>query len=341
MAFALVGIKNLVVLDCLDTPTTDRADVVLPAATFAESTGCFVNFETRVQRFYEVFPPAGDVAPSWEWFSRIAREARRNDLDWQTVDDVLATCAEVPGMSAAIAVAPTADFRNTAGMRIPRAPHRYSGRTAMTADVNIHEPKTRVDDQTPLSYSMEGLNRNQPGELIPYVWAPGWNSNQAVFKFQEEVGGALLGGDPGVRLINDTGSDLLQHSPYSATADAAPAFAGAGDGFRVLPLQHIFGSDELSMHSPAIVERSRDPYVVLHPDDALSLGVNAGDGVRCDEFETAFEVRIEAGIAPGDAGMTLGFPGSGGSPPEESVALRADPTFERKRDTQPELIAKG
>jgi len=341
---ALAGIKNLVVLDCLDTPTANRADIVLPAATFAESTGCFVNFETRAQRFYEVFPPAADIAPSWEWFSRIATSARRNDLDWQNVDDVLATCAEAPGMSAAIAVAPTASFRNTAGMRIPREPHRYSGRTAMTADVNIHEPKTRVDDQTPLSYSMEGLNRNQPGELIPYVWAPGWNSNQSVFKFQEEVGGALLGGNPGVRLINDIDPASSQHAPYSpaaATASATPAMAGAADGYRVLPLQHIFGSDELSMHSPAINERARDPVVLLHPDDAARLGVNAGDGVRCDEFEAAFEVRIEVAIAPGNVGMTLGFPGSGGGPPAESVSLRADPAFQRKRDMPLELIAKG
>jgi len=342
---ALAGIKNLVVLDCLDTPTADRADIVLPAATFAESTGCFVNFETRVQRFYEVFPPAGDIAASWDWFGRIAREARRNDLDWQHVDDVLATCAEAPGMSAAIAVAPTADFRNTAGMRIPRAPHRYSGRTAMYADVNIHEPKTRVDDQTPLSYSMEGLNRNQPSELIPYVWAPGWNSNQSVFKFQEEVGGALLGGDPGVRLISDTDSGLSSHSPFSestasASTSTATSVAAVDAGFRVLPLQHIFGSDELSMHSPAIKERARDPYVALHPDDATRLGVKAGDGVRCDEFEASFEVRIAAEIAPGNAGITLGFPGSACTAPEASVSLRADPTFERKR-VPPELIAKG
>ncbi len=337
---ALTGIKNLVVLDCLDTPTADRADIVLPAATFAESTGSFVNFETRAQRFYEVFAPAGDIAASWEWFSRIAREARRNELDWQHVDDVLATCAEAPGMSAAIAVAPTADFRNTAGMRIPRAPHRYSGRTAMNAHVNIHEPKTRVDDQTPLSYSMEGLNRNQPGELIPYVWAPGWNSNQSVFKFQEEIGGDLRGGNPGVRLIADTDSAISQHSPYSPAATSA-GISAAADGFRVLPLQHIFGSDELSMHAPAIIDRACDPFVLLHPDDAARLGVKAGDGVTCEEFEVAFEVRIEPGIAPGAAGMTLGFPGSGGSPPEEAVSLRADPTFERKRDLSQELIAKG
>ena len=29
------------------------------------------------------------------------------------------------------------------------------------------------------------------------LWAPGWNSVQAITKFQEEIGGPLRGGDPG------------------------------------------------------------------------------------------------------------------------------------------------
>ena len=212
----------------------------------------------------------------------------------------------------------------------------------MQANVNIHEPKTRVDEQTPFSYSMEGLNRNQPAELIPYVWQPGWNSNQAVFKYQEEVGGALTGGDPGVRLITAGDSSTEQRTPFAAspTSSEAAGSPAAGDGFRVLPLWHIFGSDELSMHSPPIVERAADPYVVLNPDDAHMLGVAAGGGVRCDEFDVALEVHVDAAMAPGNAGMTLGFPGVATNLPAQRLTLTADPAFVRKR-TVGQLIAKG
>ena len=45
----------------------------------------------------------------------------------------------------------------------------------------------------------------RPGALIPYAWAPGWNSPQSWNKFQDEVGGHLQGGDPGIRLIEPAG----------------------------------------------------------------------------------------------------------------------------------------
>ena len=48
---------------------------------------------------------------------------------------------------------------------------------------------------------MEGYQGQPPAPLIPRFWAPGWNSVQALNKFQEEVGGPLRGGDPGRRLI--------------------------------------------------------------------------------------------------------------------------------------------
>ena len=43
-----------------------------------------------------------------------------------------------------------------AGAKIPREPHRYSGRTAMLANISVHEPKPPDDPDSPLSFSMEG-----------------------------------------------------------------------------------------------------------------------------------------------------------------------------------------
>ena len=49
---------------------------------------------------------------------------------------------------------------------------------------------------------MEGYyGEHTPPPLIPRFWAPGWNSVQALTRFQEEVNGPLRGGDPGRRLI--------------------------------------------------------------------------------------------------------------------------------------------
>jgi NADH-quinone oxidoreductase subunit G len=246
--------------------------------------------------------------------------------------------ADLGGLSGVGEVAPEADYRGAAQMKIPRAPHRYSGRTAMTADVNIHEPKTRVDSETPFSYSMEGANGGQPGALVPYVWAPGWNSNQSVYKFQQEVGGALSGGDPGVRLIDDPPAqiDFAQRfrAPILPRANTAA-------GFRLLPVHTIFGSDELSMQTEAIAERGPVPHIILSPVDAERLGVTAGGGLRCVELDAAFEVRIEPALATGNAAICMGLSGAGSEVPEQRVELLADPDYISPRPPDADLIARG
>ena len=65
----------------------------------------------------------------------------------------------------------------------------------------VAEPKPPNDPDSALAYSMEGSPNQPPAALQPFFWSPGWNSIQAVNKFQSEIGDALKGGDPGVRLI--------------------------------------------------------------------------------------------------------------------------------------------
>ena len=45
--------RQIIVLDHLLNKTTLKADILLPAATFAESEGTIVNNEGRAQRYYK------------------------------------------------------------------------------------------------------------------------------------------------------------------------------------------------------------------------------------------------------------------------------------------------
>jgi NADH-quinone oxidoreductase subunit G len=209
----------------------------------------------------------------------------------------------------------------------------------MNANVSIHEPKTRIDDETPFSYSMEGSNRGQPGALVPYVWAPGWNSNQSVNKFQQEVGGALRGGDADIRLIDNPPAQMDFAQRFRAPAQGRAA--AADDGFRLLAVQTIFGSDELSMRSAPIAERGPVPHVVLSPADAARLQVSEGGGVRCVELDAVFEVCIDASLASGNVAICVGLPGAAREMPQRLVQLQADPHYVSPRPAAASLIAKG
>jgi formate dehydrogenase major subunit len=69
------GLRNLdflVVQDIFLTETAKIADVVLPAASFAEKEGTFSNTERRVQRVRKAVEPPGEALADWEIISKIA-----------------------------------------------------------------------------------------------------------------------------------------------------------------------------------------------------------------------------------------------------------------------------
>ncbi len=74
---ALESLDFLVVQDIFLTDTAQLADVVLPAASFAESDGTFSNSERRVQRVRPAVPPPGEARPDvdilLEMFKRMGK----------------------------------------------------------------------------------------------------------------------------------------------------------------------------------------------------------------------------------------------------------------------------
>jgi formate dehydrogenase alpha subunit len=69
---ALKNLDFLVVQDIFLTETGQLADVVLPAASYAEKDGTFSNTERRVQRIRKAVEPPGIALPDWEIISRMA-----------------------------------------------------------------------------------------------------------------------------------------------------------------------------------------------------------------------------------------------------------------------------
>ncbi len=66
-AAAEKGDRFLVVSDVYPTPTTDVADVVLPAALWIEGEGLFGNSERRTQHFEQMVQPPGDaMSDTWQ-----------------------------------------------------------------------------------------------------------------------------------------------------------------------------------------------------------------------------------------------------------------------------------
>lgn len=69
---ALKAAEFVVVQDIFLTETAQLADVVLPAASFAESDGTFVNTERRVQRVRKAVDPPGEAREDWRIIADLA-----------------------------------------------------------------------------------------------------------------------------------------------------------------------------------------------------------------------------------------------------------------------------
>jgi NADH-quinone oxidoreductase subunit G len=68
----LLDLNFLVVQDMFLTETAKRADVVLPAASFAEGDGTYTNLERRIQRAPQGIRAAGDSRPDWMILAALA-----------------------------------------------------------------------------------------------------------------------------------------------------------------------------------------------------------------------------------------------------------------------------
>jgi formate dehydrogenase major subunit len=85
---ALKSLDFLVVTDLFMTDTAELADVVFPAAGWAEVDGTQTNTERRIQRLRAAVPPQGDAMPDWWIISQLAKRMGFKGFDFEGPRDV-------------------------------------------------------------------------------------------------------------------------------------------------------------------------------------------------------------------------------------------------------------
>jgi NADH-quinone oxidoreductase subunit G len=294
-----------IVLDHLPTRTVENGDIIIPAATFAESEGTLINNEGRAQRFYKAVVDKSGIKVSWKWLGELRKISTGAD-PWKNLDDITESMADHSLFFTSLKhYSPDADFRMM-NDKIPRQTIRYSGRTAMNANIAVSEPKPAQDIDSPLAFSMEGQAENPPSSLVPFYWTPGWNSVQALYNYTSEPGSSLKGGDPGIRLFNKKEGTGKGYFAYKDHSDAA-----LNDELNIVPVYQIFGSEELSSKSPAVAQRIKNPYVIISQHDAEVENVKDGEMVKLELNNITLEVmvKIDRGAVAGLAGLSVNLSG--------------------------------
>jgi len=264
-----------------------------------------VNNEGRAQRSYQVYVPQGDIQASWKWINDILMAAGRPEADglhpYETL--VKSMASALPSLAAVTQIAPPASFRLT-GSKIPRQPHRYSGRTSMLANTALHEPKPPDDPDSPLAFSMEGAEGSPPSPLITRYWSPRWNSVQSLNRPPFADPGEMVNYD-GHMLCS--GTDRTGPRAYFASIPAQ--FAPVPGTWLLVPLYHLFGTEELSAQAAGIATLAMGPYLALGMNDAKLLGLSPGDAVELSFADNRIEctVAVVPGLQAGIAGFPAGI----------------------------------
>jgi NADH-quinone oxidoreductase subunit G len=184
-------------------------------------------------------------------------------------------------------------------------PHRYSGRTAILANINVHEPKPIADEESVFSTTMEGERQLPPSPLTPFYWWPGWNSEQALNHYQREVGGLLKSETGDVKLLN---GKFVQSNiePIAVTKQEQPEDA---NGLWLYPRYHLFGSDELSVYTKGIADLSPVAYICVNTEEAAKQNWKNQQTIELEINKRKFqlEVKIEDNVTNGIALVPYGI----------------------------------
>ncbi len=85
---ALCSLDHLVVIDIFLTETAELADVVLPAAAWAEVDGTFTNTERRIQRVRKAVDPPGEAKPDWWIVGQLAQRLGVPGFEYNSASEI-------------------------------------------------------------------------------------------------------------------------------------------------------------------------------------------------------------------------------------------------------------
>jgi len=91
-------LKKLDFLVCQDiflSETAQFADVVLPAASYAEKDGTYTSTERLVQRIREAVNPPGEAKPDWQIIMEIAKHMGYNGMNYSSPKEIMDEIAKL------------------------------------------------------------------------------------------------------------------------------------------------------------------------------------------------------------------------------------------------------
>jgi len=268
-AEALAALEFLVVQDLFMTETAQLADVVLPAAAFAEREGTFTNAERRIQRFRQARTAERDLPPDWLIFQNVAHAILALMPSEPPVAEVKkSTRARGGDSNVAVAVA------------APPSTWDYITSSDIADEISRSVPGYAGTSYTSLELTRKSWGR-QPNEAYYY--------DGTSYENTEGVGIQM----PATADDGKSPLTVAFHEPTTAAAnDAYP--------YTLLTLVRAYDGGEWSRDSK-LQSHIPPAHAILSLADAQRLGLGMGETIQIRSTAGALELpaQIDAGLAEG------------------------------------------
>ena len=302
---ALDAIDNIIVIDHMFTPTAQMADLILPTGSFAESQGCYLSSEGRLQHGFATISGLNQRMMPWFWL------AEQTDLHHPAeIHHWLSQHFPI--------LAPIETFSNLAQMqqdspfRIAGQPKRASARTAIHAVNDVKEQMPISASGTPFVQSMEGVEgfRQSQVQMITVLpanaWSPKWNSDQGANRFGN------MSHSPwtlGIKLFSQPSPSSQPACPdehqseqendknnmpaTNASRKETNSSALTRASIRLMPAANLYTDFELASYSSSIHSMSPEPSLKIHPSLAATLNLIEGEEAQIQGEHSAAQLMCK------------------------------------------------
>jgi predicted molibdopterin-dependent oxidoreductase YjgC len=308
----LQGAGFVVGVDCFLTESMQLADVVLPAATYAERPGSFTNIEGRVTRLGQKITPPGVAWPDWMIAAELAFRLG-GDLGF---DDLSKVWHEIERLSPAHAGV-------TAGLLASRAARDGVVLPLGEGSLGL-EPGTGRPGGGPALVDLAtdagaGVEQAVPAPIDPMA-DPGIGSVEthgvpvtALAADEKKGEAAESAADEAVESAARTSNGRPQMLRFEAGEAAGQVPLLDSYSLRLVATRSLWDNGTLVQHSPNLAALPPPLRLRVNPYDLDRLGVRSGGQVRVisPRSSMVLDVLADTGVPRGSASLIFNLAGPG------------------------------
>ncbi|MGV3760365.1 MAG: NADH-quinone oxidoreductase subunit NuoG [Actinomycetota bacterium] len=272
---ALAGARTVIAVDTFLTASAQQADVVLPAAGYAEVDGTTTNIEGRVSTLTRKITPPGTARADWMIAAELAQRLG-SDLGVTSVEDLWAEIEALAPSHAGLTLEVLHGVDARDGVVVPMAgePHAAADEVSSTEGAAPSGPEHEGESDSGVT--------EEAGEAAVDAEAADGAAEQGAAEVEatEAQADAAQAGDGADADPTEVDAEpaaparpaLLRHTPTGeASAPAPDAYS-----LRLVATRKLYDLGTAVQHSPSLAGLLTDNAVRLHPHDFSRLGVDEG-----------------------------------------------------------------